>query len=46
MNWREKFLVYGMYCANLMKATTLLQELCDTDDGFSQAVKVSFLKLI
>nr|CAI5840057.1 unnamed protein product [Callosobruchus analis] len=38
MKWREKFLVYGMYCANLTKATTILQELCDTDETFNQAV--------
>ncbi|XP_060526933.1 protein vav isoform X3 [Cylas formicarius] len=38
MRWREKFLVYGSYCANLTKATTVLQELCDTDEPFNQAV--------
>ncbi|KAJ8917102.1 hypothetical protein NQ315_012592, partial [Exocentrus adspersus] len=38
MRFREKFLLYGMYCANLTKATTLLQELCDNDEVFNQAV--------
>ncbi|KAG5896470.1 hypothetical protein JTB14_005853 [Gonioctena quinquepunctata] len=38
MRWREKFLVYGMYCANLAKATTLLQELCDSEELFNQMV--------
>ncbi|KAJ8931541.1 hypothetical protein NQ314_015530 [Rhamnusium bicolor] len=38
MMWREKFLVYGLYCANLTKATTILQELCDSDELFNQAV--------
>lgn len=41
MNWKEKFLTYGMYCANLTKATTTLQELCDTDELFNQIVNVS-----
>ncbi|KAJ8940320.1 hypothetical protein NQ318_014395 [Aromia moschata] len=38
MRWRERFLVYGLYCANLTKARTILQELCDTDEIFNQAV--------
>lgn len=38
LKWREKFLVYGKYCANLTKATAILQELCDTDELFNQAV--------
>lgn len=41
MNWREKFLVYGGYCANLTKATNLLQELCDSDENFNTIVVVS-----
>ncbi|KAL1517114.1 hypothetical protein ABEB36_000923 [Hypothenemus hampei] len=36
--FKEKFLIYGSYCANLTKATTLLQELCDQDEIFNQAV--------
>lgn len=39
--FKEKFLIYGSYCANLTKATTLLQEMCDQDDAFNQAVIVS-----
>ncbi|XP_074029003.1 vav guanine nucleotide exchange factor isoform X2 [Leptinotarsa decemlineata] len=38
MRWREKFLVYGMYCANLSKATSVLQELCDNDEIFNQTI--------
>ncbi|CAG9766732.1 unnamed protein product [Ceutorhynchus assimilis] len=36
--FKERFLIYGSYCANLTRATTLLQELCDQDDGFNQTV--------
>lgn len=43
MKWREKFLVYGGYCANLTKATSLLQELCDSDENFKTVVVVSIL---
>lgn len=38
--FKEKFLIYGSYCANLTKATTLLQELCDQDENFNQTVIV------
>ncbi|CAG9856236.1 unnamed protein product [Phyllotreta striolata] len=38
MRFREKFLIYGGYCANLTKATTILQELCDTDEIFNQII--------
>ncbi|CAG9835875.1 unnamed protein product [Diabrotica balteata] len=38
MRFREKFLIYGMYCANLTKATQILQELCDSDEVFNQTV--------
>jgi guanine nucleotide exchange factor VAV len=38
MKWRERFLVYGGYCANLTRSTNLLQELCDTDEGFNTIV--------
>lgn len=44
MRWREKFLVYGGYCANLSRATNLLQELCDTDESFNAAVVVILRK--
>lgn len=43
--FKEKFLIYGSYCANLTKATTLLQEMCDQDDAFNQAVIVSLTEL-
>ncbi|XP_015839689.1 protein vav isoform X1 [Tribolium castaneum] len=38
MNWRERFLVYGGYCANLTRATNLLQELCDCDENFNATI--------
>ncbi|CAG9815552.1 unnamed protein product [Phaedon cochleariae] len=38
MRWKEKFLVYAMYCSNLTKARTVLLELCDTDEVFNQMV--------
>ncbi|KAJ3641351.1 hypothetical protein Zmor_027862 [Zophobas morio] len=38
MRWRERFLVYGGYCANLTRATNLLQELCDNDENFNATV--------
>ncbi|XP_030764508.1 protein vav-like isoform X1 [Sitophilus oryzae] len=38
LQFREKFLIYGSYCANLTRATTLLQELCDQNEAFNQAV--------
>lgn len=41
MKWREKFLVYGSYCANLTKATTTLQELCDNNENFNMTIIVS-----
>ncbi|ENN72651.1 hypothetical protein YQE_10749, partial [Dendroctonus ponderosae] len=37
-NFKEKFLIYGGYCANLTKATSLLQELCDEDENFNQTI--------
>ncbi|XP_044262006.1 protein vav isoform X2 [Tribolium madens] len=43
MNWRERFLVYGGYCANLTRATNLLQELCDSDENFNATI-VSYEK--
>ncbi|XP_050296677.1 protein vav isoform X2 [Anthonomus grandis grandis] len=36
--FKERFLIYGDYCANLTRATALLQELCDQDESFNQAV--------
>ncbi|XP_057659066.1 protein vav-like isoform X1 [Diorhabda carinulata] len=38
MRFREKFLVYGMYCANLTKATSILQELCETQEVYNQII--------
>ncbi|XP_076259235.1 protein vav-like isoform X2 [Rhynchophorus ferrugineus] len=38
LQFRERFLIYGNYCANLTKATTVLQELCDQDEIFNQTI--------
>ncbi|XP_044728252.1 protein vav isoform X1 [Chrysoperla carnea] len=38
INWREKFLIYGDYCANLTRAQSQLQELCDRNELFNQEV--------
>ncbi|KAF5293253.1 hypothetical protein FQA39_LY13652 [Lamprigera yunnana] len=38
MIWRERFLVYGTYCANLSNACTLLQDICDKDEILNQAI--------
>lgn len=40
IKWREKFLIYGAYCANLSKARNTLQELCDTDEQFLNYVQL------
>lgn len=40
MQWREKFLVYGSYCANLTKAINTLQEICDTDAEMNNLIEV------
>ncbi|KAK9874864.1 hypothetical protein WA026_005680 [Henosepilachna vigintioctopunctata] len=39
MQWKEKFLVYGPYCANLTKAINTLQELCDNNEEFNKIVE-------
>ncbi|XP_034233685.1 protein vav [Thrips palmi] len=38
INWREKFLIYGDYCANLTGAQNLIQELCTKDNTINQEV--------
>ncbi|KAL3276931.1 hypothetical protein HHI36_012296 [Cryptolaemus montrouzieri] len=40
MQYRERFLVYGNYCANLTKAINTLQELCDNDEDFNKIVEL------
>lgn len=40
MQWRERFLVYGSYCANLTKAINTLQEICDNDPDINSLVEV------
>lgn len=46
LKWREKFLIYGSYCANLTYAQALLQELCDRDELFNQEVFVGVLQCV
>ncbi|CAG9766734.1 unnamed protein product [Ceutorhynchus assimilis] len=36
--FKERFLIYGSYCANLTRATNLLQDLCNQDYGFNETV--------
>ncbi|XP_049846897.1 protein vav isoform X1 [Schistocerca gregaria] len=38
LNWREKFLVYGEYCANLTKAQNHIQDLCHRNHAIDQEV--------
>lgn len=42
LNWREKFLIYGDYCANLTIAQNRIQEICSHNEGINQEVIVSF----
>jgi hypothetical protein len=43
LNWREKFLIYGEYCANLTNAQALIQDVCNRNELVNQQVIVSFL---
>ncbi|XP_014605891.1 PREDICTED: protein vav isoform X3 [Polistes canadensis] len=38
LDWREKFLIYGDYCANLTLAQNTLQEACARNEIFNQEV--------
>ncbi|XP_047351427.1 protein vav isoform X1 [Vespa velutina] len=38
LDWREKFLIYGDYCANLTLAQNTLQEACTRNEVFNQEV--------
>ena len=40
LDWREQFLIYGEYCANLTLAQTTLQELCANNENISSEVLV------
>jgi len=42
LDWREKFLIYGDYCANLTLAQNTLQEACTRNEVVNQEVIVSF----
>ena len=41
LNWREKFLIYGEYCANLPVAQALIQDVCNRSQLVNQEVIVS-----
>lgn len=45
LDWREKFLIYGDYCANLTLAQNTLQEVCAHNELVNQEVVVSMLTL-
>uniref|UniRef100_A0A1B6EAB2 Protein vav n=1 Tax=Clastoptera arizonana TaxID=38151 RepID=A0A1B6EAB2_9HEMI len=38
LNWREKFLIYGDYCANLTIAQARIQDICARSEIFNQEV--------
>lgn len=39
LDWREKFLIYGDYCANLTAAQYTLHELCENNESIRQEVE-------
>lgn len=41
LDWREKFLIYGDYCANLTLAQNSLQDVCNRNEQINQEVIVS-----
>lgn len=45
LDWREKFLIYGDYCANLTLAQNTLQEACARNEVVNQEVIVSFVMM-
>lgn len=46
LDWREKFLIYGDYCANLTLAQSTLQEACVRYELVNQEVIVCFKTFI
>ncbi|RWS24881.1 protein vav-like protein [Leptotrombidium deliense] len=38
LHWKEKFVIYGDYCANLPKAQDLVEELCVKSEVINQSV--------
>lgn len=40
LDWREKFLIYGDYCANLTAAQNILQDVCDKNENINYEVMV------
>ncbi len=44
LNFKNKFVIYGDYCANLPKAQELIDDLCNRDEMISQSVTKCQLK--
>lgn len=44
--WKEKFVIYGDYCANLTRAQNLVEELCTKNELVNQEIAVSSGQLI
>jgi guanine nucleotide exchange factor VAV len=40
-HWKEKFVIYGDYCANLTRAQNLVEELCAKHELINQEITVS-----
>lgn len=40
LQFKESFLVYGEYCANLTQACTILQDACMKDEKVNEALTV------
>jgi len=40
VHWKEKFIIYGDYCANLTKAQNLVEELCAKNELLNQEIMV------
>lgn len=40
LGWRQKFIVYGDYCANLTTAQSRIMELCSRNEALNQEINV------
>lgn len=40
LNWKDKFLIYADYCANLTTAQDRIQKICSQNDFISREVNV------
>jgi guanine nucleotide exchange factor VAV len=39
-HWKDKFVIYGDYCANLTRAQSLTEELCAKNESLNQEILV------